>query len=359
LVIELGNGELQDREHPAAPPSVEILGTQRMKILSSIVGQEYELDINLPRNYKDTTRRFPVIYLLDSQWDFPLVNAVFGGQYYDGFVPELIIVGITWGGKNPKYDSLRARDYTPTTIQQVPYSGNGPKFLEFIKKELIPFVESKYRTVKDDRGLMGSSLGGLFTLYAMFHETALFNRYILTSPALGWDKDTTFTYEKNYAGKNKGLPVRLFMGIGGLEFGIPQFRKFVDQLKSRNYDGLDLQTWVMEGMGHSGSKPEGYARGLQAMFPRPAVKIDHAILDSYAGKYQMNPQVAITISREDDNLVLLAPDGTKVKLDAEAKNDFYLKGTYLFLKFEKDDKGKVTGLHVEQFEGGGSLKKVE
>lgn len=94
----------------ASLPKVEIPGTQSHKITSSIVGQEYDLYINMPRNYQDTTKTFPVLYLLDAQWDFPLVNAVFGEQYYDGFVPEIIIVGITWGGNDPNYDMLRARD---------------------------------------------------------------------------------------------------------------------------------------------------------------------------------------------------------------------------------------------------------
>jgi len=97
----------QGRSSAVSPPNVEILGTQLRKIQSTIVGQDFDLLINLPRNYRDTTRPFPVIYLLDAQWDFPLLNAIFGEQYYDGFVPEIVTVGIAWGGRNPNYDSLR------------------------------------------------------------------------------------------------------------------------------------------------------------------------------------------------------------------------------------------------------------
>jgi hypothetical protein len=359
-------GSAQERgavaqEHGAAvsPPNVEILGTQRLTIRSAIVGQDYDLLINLPRNYRDTSRTFPVLYLLDAQWDFPLLNAVFGEQYYDGFVPEIVIVGIAWGGRSPNYDSLRVRDLTPTTIRQVPHSGNASRFLDFIKKELIPFIESKYRTVRNDRTLMGSSLGGLFTLYAMFHETGVFSRYVLTSPSLGWDNEIVYTYEKNYAEKNSQLPVKLFMAMGGLEGGTTGFQKFVDHLKVRNYKGLDLQTRILEGFGHSGSKAEGYARGLQAVFARPSLTVDPAILGSYVGKYQLNPEITIRILIENDRLVLLAPDSTKIALNAQTPQDFYVKGIYLFLSFQKNDAGKVTGLHAEQFEGRAFLKRLE
>lgn len=341
-------------------PVVGIPGTQLLKIHSAIVGQDYDLYINLPRNYKDTTRAFPVLYLLDAQWDFPLVSAVFGQQYYDGFVPEIVTVGITWGGSNPNYDGLRARDLTPTNITQMPYTGNAPKFLDFIKKELIPFIELKYRTVKNDRTFMGSSLGGLFALYVMFHETEVFNRFVVTSPALGWDNGVLNTYEKNYAGKNSRLPVRLFMAMGELEAGVAEFQNFVNHLKARNYEDLDLQIRILEGIGHSGSKAEGFARGMQAVFARPSLSIEPAILERYVGTYQLNPQIKIEILKEDDRLVLVAPPyNTKTALYAESEKDFYTKGIYLFLRFQHSDTGKVTGLHLEQFQGGAFLKRLE
>jgi hypothetical protein len=300
-----------------------------------------------------------VIYLLDAQWDFPLLNAIFGEQYYDGFVPAIVTVGIAWGGSNPNYDSLRAKDLTPTTVKQVPQSGNAAKFLDFIKKELVPYIELNYRTVKNDRTLMGSSLGGLFTLYAMFHETGTFSRYVLTSPSLGWDNDIVYSYEKNYAEKNLRLPVRLFMAVGGLEGGVAAFQRFVDRLKTRNYGGFDLQTRVLEGIGHSGSKAEGFSRGLQAVFARPSLAIDPAVLQSCVGTYQLNPEITVRILKQNNQLVLVAPDSSRIPLYAETERDFYVKGIYLFLKMQRNDTGKVMGFHVEQFQGEAFLKKVE
>jgi predicted alpha/beta superfamily hydrolase len=360
--LQLAGASPQQQETPAAPPpEVPILGSQLLKITSSIVGREYHLYVNLPRGYQDTSKTFPVIYLTDGQWDFPLAVALFGEQYYDGFVPAAIIVGITWGGTDPNYDSLRAIDLTPTGIQQVPHSGNAPKFLAFIKEELIPFIESKYRAAKNDRTLMGSSLGGLFTLYALFHEAGVFNRYILTSPALGWDNGVIYTFEKTYAEKNRRLPARLFMAMGGLEAAVGggEFQKFIGQLRSRKYEGLDLETRVLENTGHSGSKAEGYGRGLQAVFARPSLRLSADLLAQYVGRYQVAPGFAVEIVREGDGLVLVAPGNARLPLRAESEENFYCNGMYLLLRFKRNEQGKVAGFDIEQYAGQGFATRID
>ena len=338
------------------PPQVEIPNTQLQKMTSTIVGQEYDLYIHLPRNYGSKEQKYPVLYLLDAQWDFPLVTAIFGQQFYDGFLPGIVIVGITWGGKSPNHDSLRARDLTPTSVTTLPQSGGAPKFLAFIKKELIPFIESQYR-VTDDRTLMGSSFGGLFTLYALFNETELFHRYVLTSPAVGWDNEVIYTYEKNYAEKKPRLPIKLFMTVGELE-EVSGFQKFVAHLKARKYKGLSLQTRILENTGHSGTKAEGYTRGLQAVFARPSLKLSRDILAQYIGTYQLNPQVEIKVVEESGRLMALGPNNTKLLLHAETENDFYVPGQYLFAHFKKDATGRITGFQLEQFFGDVFLQKI-
>ncbi|KAA0230912.1 alpha/beta hydrolase [candidate division KSB1 bacterium] len=355
--IEVLNAqEKKSMDVASSPPRVEIPGSQLQKITSAIVGQEYDLYIHLPRNYGSKDQKHPVLYLLDAQWDFPLVTAIFGQQFYDGFLPGLVIVGITWGGKNPNHDSLRARDLTPNNAAPLLQSGGAPKFLAFIKQELIPFIESKY-LVSGDRTLMGSSFGGLFTLYALFSETELFQRYVLTSPAVGWANEGIYAFEKNYADKKSQLPARLFMAVGELE-DVAGFQKFADQLKARNYDGLALQTRVLENTGHSGTKAEGYTRGLQFVFARPSLKLAAAILAQYVGTFEPNPETKVLISVENDHLIAQGPYNTKLVLHAETEQDFYVPGQYLFARFKKDEQGRVTGFQLAQFGGEVFARKV-
>ncbi|MEP7109527.1 MAG: alpha/beta hydrolase-fold protein [Ferruginibacter sp.] len=360
LVLSLFSLALHNRVHAQSdtlPPMVQIPNTRLLRLNSSIVGQEYQLYINLPANYlRDTGKVYPVVYLLDGQYDFPFLTGVYGGQYYDGFLPEFITVGITWGGKDPNAGFLRGRDFTPTHIAEMPQSGGGPKFLEFIKKELIPFISYRYR-VTDDRTLIGSSLGGLFTLYTLFNDPSLFHRYVLTSPSLSWDKSMLRESEKKYEENGSSTPVRLFMGIGALEPNLTEFQQFVERLKEKKVKGLEFHTLIMENTGHSGSKPEGFARGLQSVFERSSLQLPPAILDRYAGKYQIGTDTVL-LAKEGGKLIAWAPGNTKIVFEAETENDFYVKGIFIKVHFKTDDKGKVTGFQLEQFEGGVFAKKV-
>src|SRR5512133_1702551 len=69
----------------SVPPEVTLAGTQLLHISSAITNKDYALYINLPGGYSDTTKTFPVLFLIDAQWDFQLMQAIYGSQYYDGF----------------------------------------------------------------------------------------------------------------------------------------------------------------------------------------------------------------------------------------------------------------------------------
>ena len=339
-------------------PEVEIAGTQLLKLHSSIVNQDYNLYINIPRFFDDTTRTFPVIYLLDAQWDFTLLNAIYGEQYYDGFLPEAIIVGITWGGVNPNPDILRRRDFTPTKEGNNPVGGGAGKFLSFIKNELIPFIDSKFKTKPGDRTLMGCSLGGLFTIYALFNETGLFNRYILTSPAIGWNNGVISTYEKKYSEEGADIPVKVSMAVGGYE-DVNAFQKFVDNLKEKNYKGLDLNSFVIDGIGHSGGKAEGYTRGLQFVFSKGDVPVEPDTLKKYTGTYQIPTGFQAKIHLEDNHLSIEIPGNGNRILHASSESNFYIIGQYLKVHFRNDDEGNTTGLQVETYDNKFFMKKVD
>jgi predicted alpha/beta superfamily hydrolase len=300
-------------------------------IHSALAGEDYIAWINLPGGYSHD-KTYPVIYVLDGQWDFPLVSALYGQQYYDGFVPSAITVGITWGGNAPDYDRLRARDFTPSSPDGSVRWGHAAKFLAFIKQELMPAVEKKYGASQTDRTLMGSSLGGLFTLYTLYNETALFNRYILTSPALGWDHDVIDSFEKNYKAPTDA--VRLFMAEGGLEPGAAGYQEFVDRLQSRHHQGLHLESRILEGMGHSGGKAEGYTRGLQFTFTPPPHNLPSSDLSNYTGIYtDGKDSISIITERQSLTAVLGRNHWT---LHPVSDQDFYLHGILGRFHFEKD-----------------------
>jgi predicted alpha/beta superfamily hydrolase len=307
---------------------VVIPGSQVRTITSSIVkGQEYELHILLPGSYKQGAKKYPVVYLMDSQWDFPLVKSLYGQQYYDGFIPELIIVGVTWGGVNPKPDSLRARDYTPTREERIPQSGGADNFLSFMKNELFPFIETNYRGENNNRTIMGCSLGGLITLYALFKEPDLFKNYVAASPAFGWDQEVIYQFEKKFTDQKPGS--RLFMTMGGVERSLPGYQKLEQYLASRNYTNLKMKSMVLENTGHSGTKAEGFSRGLQYAFKRNEIALTPSVLKKHAGMYTFSNGYTGELKVENEKLVLYLGKGNRFELRAENENDFYSVAEFL------------------------------
>ena len=252
---------------PQALPKVTLAGSEMRSMKSTSTGRDYDLYIHFPSDYLPiTTKKYPVLYILDGQWDFKLMDSVLGGLVYDKFVPEMILVGITYSGENANYNDLRAMDLTPTADPHVKGSGDGPKFLAFLKTEVIPLIEANYRADPSRRLLQGSSYAGLFTLYAMFAEPGLFSGYMSASPAVPYGDRFVFKQEAEYARTHKELPARLYLAVGGAEGLTFPVKEFMRTLESRDYKGLKLETRVLEGERHASNKPELFNRGLRFLF---------------------------------------------------------------------------------------------
>jgi predicted alpha/beta superfamily hydrolase len=127
-------------------------------------------------------------------------------------VPEMIVVAI------PNTD--RTRDLTPTSAATgadgkptaaFKTSGGGPSFLRFIKNELIPHIDSAYRT-EPYRMLVGHSFGGITTISALYTMPEVFNTYVAIDPSLWWDNQTLLKQAKDYFSKPAPIGRTLFVG---------------------------------------------------------------------------------------------------------------------------------------------------
>lgn len=147
-------------------------------VSSRILGEERAVYIALPVSYARTQRHYPVLYLTDAVEKFMHTQATAAFLARNGLMPEVIIVAVG--------NTDRPRDLTPSKNEARPTSGGADRFLEFFEKELIPYVESHYRTAPF-RIFAGHSLGGLFALHSMRAKPGLFDAVIAVSPWLQWD----------------------------------------------------------------------------------------------------------------------------------------------------------------------------
>jgi predicted alpha/beta superfamily hydrolase len=209
---------------------------------------------------------------------FPLARAIYGELKNENRIPELLIVGIGYPPEQSTLISdLRGRDLTPyvyardySPSPQMSFNlgtGGAPKFVRFIREQLKPTIDARYTTIPGDAAHFGHSLGGLFCLYTLFQEPALFNRFVAASPSIWWANTAIFGAEGDYAASHRDLPARLFIGAGreeGTEGD--DITKMADVLRQRAYPGLQVSTQVFEGQAHGTMVPYCLSQGLRAVY---------------------------------------------------------------------------------------------
>ena len=254
-------------------------------VTSDTRNQEYMLYLQLPAGYhdaKNAQKRYPVVYVLDAYWDFPVIAGAKSGLVFDGIVPEFIVVGIGYS-KDGKVEegeivnTLRQIDYTPVQDKNDRNTGDAAAFLGFIKQQVLPFVESNYRT-ENYRVLSGTSWGGLFSLYTMFEEPGLFQGHISITPAVSGFHRWAFVRESeffsadsaNYFGPpKKSLDTHLYMSVGSHD-QLPNFTQesiaFSEILKDRPYKDFDFKFELKENEHHASIKLASFGQGLKHAF---------------------------------------------------------------------------------------------
>lgn len=168
--------------------------TGTTRIYSSSVGDSFSVFVSLPSEYNtDRAAEFPVVYLLDANLYFDIMATTLNKYAEVGLSPSVILVGIGYRDFQ-EMDSLRSRDYTyPVAIPEyeMNLSGGGDKFLSFLQKDLLPYIDGKYRTDTASRVLMGHSLGGYFTLFSLLESIKTgkkeFTGFIAASPSLHYN----------------------------------------------------------------------------------------------------------------------------------------------------------------------------
>jgi hypothetical protein len=167
-----------------------------------------------------------------------------------------------------------------------------------------------------------------------------------------------YKYMEKFSKINLSHPIKVYAFMGEYE-DVPGFEKLAASIRDCKIKGLELETQIVKGSGHSGTKPKGYNRGLQYVFTRKSINVHPASLDQYVGTYEINPQMKIKLVKENDRLVAITPDNTKIVAYAETEEDFYIKGQYLFIHFGKDKTGKVSGFLLHQYAGDVFVKRIE
>ena len=240
-----------------------LYNTKAGYIYSEIVADSFFILVSVPNSYASGDNNYPVLYVLDGDISFGIAASISRYLQIGNNIPELIVVGIGYGSLNKSVVKKRNRDYKPEQ------TGGADNFLEFINKELIPYIDKNYRTVQGDRTINGYSLGGLFCLYTLFTSSETFNGYIIGSPNLSWDDYSIFNYEEESPGKIADKELKIFMSVGSEESQERYFDpvdSIITKIQERKYPNVIIETNVFNGSGHLEGPPESLTHGLISVF---------------------------------------------------------------------------------------------
>jgi len=255
----------------------EIPRSEVHEIRSEKLGRTYDLYIKLPPGYgkpENASERYPVIYLNDGPYTFQVASGVTRLPLIMGEFEKVILVGISFA-KGEGGQASRSRDLTPWEIEGAEYKHGGARdYFEFIRTEVIGYVETNFRADPARRVLSGQSYGGLFGAWVLLTAPETFNAYILTSPSL-WSKDKAiFDLEKAYAEKHDDLPATVYFATGERETFpyykthdmLKQQSEFAAQLRARGYSSLVIRNETIPDGLHVTTFPVGFTRAMQWLF---------------------------------------------------------------------------------------------
>lgn len=272
----------------AAPASYVLENTEVRDIHAQGLNRDYQVYVALPDSYRQGSKRYPVLFVVDANYAFPVVRNIAQRLNKHAGMEEVIVVGLSYANGDGGVYSRR-RDYTPTTPRKHDYRsdmpGRQPAFGEakaygqFVSGEVFPFIAQHYRANMQRKVFIGHSYGSLLGLQFLLTEPRTFEHYILGSPSLWYDAGVMFDREQAYAASHKDLPASVFFGIGGLERLAPgkkrsrseedadmvaDLREFDGKLKAHKFPGLTTRLRVFEDEDHASVFPFVLTHGLRA-----------------------------------------------------------------------------------------------
>lgn len=211
---------LDYRDYYGYEPGHSVSGSIRIApdVHSPQLNNRRDILVYLPPSYHHSDRRYPVIYMQDGQNLFDDVTSYAGEwgvdetmemlAHHEGL--EAIIVGI------PNMGIHRIDEYSPFKDRRLG-GGRGGDYLRFLTMTLKPHIDRDFRTRPQRRhtGILGSSLGGLISLYGFFRYPDVFGFAGVMSPSLWFAGESIFEFINSAAYH----PGKIYLDAGTRELG--------------------------------------------------------------------------------------------------------------------------------------------
>jgi enterochelin esterase-like enzyme len=368
---------------------------QRDRFTSKLLGNERPIWIYTPHGFSVNKKPYGLLVLTDGGLfvNTARVATILDNLIAAGLIPPLVAVMID----NPD----RFRELSCNS-----------SFADFLAQEIVPWARANYHaTDRPEQTIIGgTSQGGLQAAFVGLKHAEVFGNVLSQSGSFSWKPDGEKEWEwlnRQFAASPR-LPLRFSFEAGLMEGTwwwrdlmlqqpnappanlidptlLAANRNLRDTLQSKGYSVHYTEfngnhtpfNWSGTLASHLialvGIKPEpkisaGPRSSVARSIPRkaiakPEIKVAPALLKSYVGRYQLDPQFThdfvIYVSVKNDSLWIKPSYLTARRAIAESESTFYdSEIPDLHLAFIKDEKGRVTGLTLNSETGDIRVKKM-
>ncbi|RAJ08349.1 hypothetical protein LX64_00997 [Chitinophaga skermanii] len=246
---------------------------------STILGEDRTINIYLPEDYTPSdTMKYPVVYVLDGglEEDFIHIAGIvrFNTQPWIARFPRSIVVGIEGNTRRRDFtfavsntDFIEKEGFQKSSFPQY---GGSAKYIQFLEKELQPYMEKTYFAT-GKKTVIGESLAGLFTTEILLKRPQLFDDYIIISPSLWWGDKSLLHNATKLANNNLKKAVNVYIGAPSKEEDVRMFKdaeKLFQVLKTNR--NMRVEFDYMPGELHSTVIHQAVYNAFKILYPKTA-----------------------------------------------------------------------------------------
>ncbi len=349
--------------------SAQHMPGESFTIDSKYLGKTRKIQVALPKQYNNWDS-YDVQYMLDPVWNMALRKSLLDFMHNNTMAPRTILVGIVSPDRNA--------DMTPTNIANMPTTGNADNFIDFVTKEVKPFIEEKYKT-SGHNTFAGHSFGGLCVMYSFLKSPESFDAYLIGDPSFWYDNQLLVKMaEEKLASINSGKVVFIGarkgkaydgMGIAAMEKVLTEkahesldwkIKAYEDETHNSviyklNYDGIKF---ISEDFRNKAIK---FVPNSGEIVPGEPITIFLSNTNSDKVKYSVDGSEPNFDSKSFiDSITLSSPATLKIKIPLKRSNLLpAVKGEFVAgkkLKGVKKNKKFILGLNFKYYEA--SLNKL-
>lgn len=246
---------------------------------SNILKEDRNINIYLPEEFNPTdATKYPVIYILDGgvEEDFFHIAGIvrYNTQPWVERFPRSIVVGIE--------NTNRRRDFTYAVPdlnflekegfkkESFPQYGGSEKYISFLKNELQPYIEKKYKA-NNNRTIIGESLAGLMSTEILLKEPEMFNQYIIISPSMWWGGEKLLKEADSLLKSRLKTTKNVYIGAPNKEEDIRMYNEAEALYKIlKSNKNITVSFDYMPDELHSTAIHQGVYNGFKKLYPKSA-----------------------------------------------------------------------------------------